>query len=155
MAESSGIDFDRIRHLARLAKELGLSELTSEENGVKVEITVTPTTPVAMGVPSVGAPPPRGGLAASRRTKPATPEEQGLVAVRSPVMGVFYRAASPDTPPYVEVGARVEEGDIVGLVEAMKVFNEIASEVAGEVVEVVAKNGDLVELDQPLVWLRP
>ena len=77
------------------------------------------------------------------------------MAVRSPVMGVFYRAASPETPPYVEVGARVEEGDIVGLVEAMKVFNEIASEVTGEVVEVVAKNGDLVELDQPLVWLRP
>ncbi|MBP7562005.1 MAG: acetyl-CoA carboxylase biotin carboxyl carrier protein [Armatimonadetes bacterium] len=155
MPESPGIDFERIRHLARLAKELGLSELTSEENGVKVEITVTPTAPVAMGIPSVGAPPPWGGHSAPRRAKPATPEEQGLVAVRSPVMGVFYRAASPETPPYVEVGARVEEGDIVGLVEAMKVFNEIASEVTGEVVEVVAKNGDLVELDQPLVWLRP
>jgi acetyl-CoA carboxylase biotin carboxyl carrier protein len=155
MPESPGIDFERIRHLARLAKELGLSELTSEENGVKVEITVTPTAPVAMGIPSVGAPPPWGGYSAPRRAKPATPEEQGLVAVRSPVMGVFYRAASPETPPYVEVGARVEEGDIVGLVEAMKVFNEIASEVTGEVVEVVAKNGDLVELDQPLVWLRP
>ena len=122
---------------------------------MKVEITVTPTAPVAMGIPSVGAPPPWGGHSAPRRAKPATPEEQGLVAVRSPVMGVFYRAASPETPPYVEVGARVEEGDIVGLVEAMKVFNEIASEVTGEVVEVVAKNGDLVELDQPLVWLRP
>jgi acetyl-CoA carboxylase biotin carboxyl carrier protein len=155
MPESPGIDFERIRHLARLAKELGLSELTSEENGVKGEITVTPTAPVAMGIPSVGAPPPWGGHSAPRRAKPATPEEQGLVAVRSPVMGVFYRAASPETPPYVEVGARVEEGDIVGLVEAMKVFNEIASEVTGEVVEVVAKNGDLVELDQPLVWLRP
>ena len=61
MPESPGIDFERIRHLARLAKELGLSELTSEENGVKVEITVTPTAPVAMGIPSVGAPPPWGG----------------------------------------------------------------------------------------------
>ncbi len=155
MAEPSGIDFARIRHLARLARELGLSELTSEENGVKVEITVTPSAPVAMGVPSVAAAPPRGAMSAARKAKPATPEEQGLVAIKAPMMGVFYRASSPDGPPYVEVGTRVEEGDIIGLVEAMKVFNEIVSEVSGEVVEVVAGNGDLVELDQPLVWVRP
>ncbi|MBD3176783.1 MAG: acetyl-CoA carboxylase biotin carboxyl carrier protein [Armatimonadia bacterium] len=158
MAESTGIDFARIRHLARLAKELGLAELTSEEDGVKVQITVTPGATVAVGTPALTGHAPKAlpaGRSQARPAKPATPEEQGLVAVRAPMMGVFYRASSPDTPSYVEVGSKVEEGDIIGLVEAMKVFNEIVSEVSGEVVDIVVGNEELVNLDQPLVWIRP
>jgi acetyl-CoA carboxylase biotin carboxyl carrier protein len=69
--------------------------------------------------------------------------------------GVFYRSPSPDTAPYVEVGDRVEVGQTIGIIEAMKVFSEVPSEHAGTVLELAAKNGSLVRQGDPLIYLKP
>ena len=79
----------------------------------------------------------------------------GLHAVRSPVVGTFYRAPAPGEDPYVEVGDTVIAGQVVCIVEAMKLMNEIVADVSGEVVEVLAENAGGVEYDQPLLYLRP
>ncbi|MGE3065187.1 MAG: acetyl-CoA carboxylase biotin carboxyl carrier protein [Hyphomicrobiaceae bacterium] len=98
---------------------------------------------------------------AAARNAPADPpparaagEEGTLRQVRSPTLGTFYRAPSPGAPPFVNVGDRIEVGKPVGLVEVMKLFNTIESDVSGTVVELHAENGQLVEFDQPLMTIR-
>jgi acetyl-CoA carboxylase biotin carboxyl carrier protein len=85
---------------------------------------------------------------------PAVPEEK-LHIIQSPIVGTFYRSPSPDAPPYAEVGNRVKKGQIICIVEAMKLMNEIESEVSGEVVEVLPSNGQPVEYGEPLFRIRP
>ncbi len=152
MPSHETIDLERVRHLARLAKQLGLSELTSDDGGVRVTVTVYPT--VAMGAPQALTGHALRALPSAGGASEPTPEERGLRAIVSPMVGVFYRAPSPDADPYAEVGAHVEEGDAIGLVEAMKVFNPIEAEFAGEIVEIVVENAEPVSVGQPLMWLR-
>ena len=83
-----------------------------------------------------------------------SPEMDGLHAVRSPVVGTFYRAASPESPPFVDVGQEVTEDTVVCIIEAMKVMNEIKAEVHGVVAEVVAENGKPVQFGQALFKVR-
>jgi len=82
-------------------------------------------------------------------------EEEGLIAVSSPLSGIFYTAPGPDEPPYVTEGDEVESGQVVGLVEAMKVFNEIRVEVAGTVAKILAGTGQTVQAGQSLMRVRP
>jgi acetyl-CoA carboxylase biotin carboxyl carrier protein len=82
----------------------------------------------------------------------AVPE--GMVAVRAPMLGSFYRSPTPDEPPFVEVGDRVEPGQDVGLIEVMKLFNSVKSDYAGKVVEIRAENGGMVEYDEPLMLIQ-
>jgi acetyl-CoA carboxylase biotin carboxyl carrier protein len=82
-------------------------------------------------------------------------ERDGLHAVRSPLVGTFYRAPAPGEEPYVEVGDRVRSGQALCIVEAMKLMNEIPADVSGEVVEILVENAEGVEYDQPLFRLRP
>lgn len=84
----------------------------------------------------------------------AAPEEVG-VAILAPLTGVFYSRASPEHPPFVSTGDRVDEGQVVGLIETMKLFNEVCADVGGEVVEVVARDEDLVEAGQVLLRVIP
>lgn len=78
-----------------------------------------------------------------------------LIIVKSPMVGTFYRRPKPDQPTYVEVGSKIKEGDILCIIEAMKLFNEIESEISGEIVEITAKDGSPVEYDQPLFLVKP
>lgn len=84
------------------------------------------------------------------------PQETGgtLKAIKSPTLGTFYRAPSPGAPPFIKVGGRVEAGQAIGLVEVMKLFNTVETDVAGTVVELHAEDGVLVEYDQPLITIR-
>ena len=82
-------------------------------------------------------------------------ERDGLHAVRSPLVGTFYRAPAPGEDAYVEVGDRVKAGQVLCIVEAMKLMNEIPADVSGEVVEILVENAEGVEYDQPLFRLRP
>jgi acetyl-CoA carboxylase biotin carboxyl carrier protein len=82
-------------------------------------------------------------------------EDAGLVAIRSPMVGTFYRAPSPQSPPYVEVGQRIGVGTVVCIVEAMKLMNEIESEAAGVVEKILSQNGQPVEFNQTLFLVRP
>jgi acetyl-CoA carboxylase biotin carboxyl carrier protein len=86
--------------------------------------------------------------------EPAAPESS-VKTVRAPLTGVFYEASSPTAPPYVAVGQQVVVGQIIGLIEAMKLFNEIKSDVSGKVVRIVAESGKLVKAKQPLIEVEP
>ncbi|MGH3343365.1 MAG: acetyl-CoA carboxylase, partial [Carbonactinosporaceae bacterium] len=87
---------------------------------------------------------------------PVSPRPGGeLVPVTAPVVGVFYRSPEPGAPPFTEVGARVDEGSTLGLIEIMKMFNSVTAGVRGEVVEILVGNGDFVEFGQPLMTVRP
>jgi acetyl-CoA carboxylase biotin carboxyl carrier protein len=81
--------------------------------------------------------------------------EEGLVAVNSPMVGTFYRASSPGAPPYVEVNQHVDVGQVVCIVEAMKLMNEIESEIAGTIARIPIENGQPVEFNQPLLLVKP
>jgi len=88
-------------------------------------------------------------------TKKASAKEAQYVKVKSPIVGTFYRSASPEKPPYLKVGDRVSEGDVVCIVEAMKLFNEIESEVSGVVIKVLIEDASPVEYDQALFLVDP
>ncbi|MEE9219843.1 MAG: acetyl-CoA carboxylase biotin carboxyl carrier protein [Acidobacteriota bacterium] len=115
------------------------------------DVTLPPPAAVAPPAPAVPAPAP-----AAPAPAPAAPAvEAGLVDVRSPMVGTFYRRLSPEAPALVELGQRVRKGTVLCIVEAMKLMNEIESEVGGEVVEVLAENGQPVEYGEVLFRLRP
>jgi acetyl-CoA carboxylase biotin carboxyl carrier protein len=84
---------------------------------------------------------------------PSVPE--GVVAIRAPMLGVFYRAAAPGEKPFVEVGQRVRADDTVCLIEVMKLFNSIRAGVDGEVIKILVDNGSLIEFDHPLIFIKP
>ena len=145
--------FIEIQRLCRLVHERGLREfsisrpdfslsLTAVSTGVPVMAPVMPAAPTAVAVPAPAVP----------EVVPAPPA--GYV-VASPLIGVFYRSPSPDSPPFVEVGDTVEIGQTIGIVEAMKVFNEITTERAGKIVATPVNNGTLVQVDEPLVIIEP
>lgn len=133
------LDAETVRTLVRLVEENALAELTVEDADFAITLK-------AEGVlQSVLLP------AAQPRQEEGETVEEGHAFVRAPMTGVFYRAPAPKEPPFVEVGDYIEVGQTIGLIEAMKVFSEVPSEVAGRVVDIPAKNGELVQQDQVLV----
>jgi len=138
--------YSQVEALFRLFREQGLIELRVEDGSFKLCLrremppaNLAPSAPRLQRRPAAPQPPPARG-----RT----------VAVRSPLVGVFYRAPAPDTPPFVEVGDLVSVGQTVCVVEAMKVFNEIKAEWKGRVVAIPAESGALVQAGDPLVVLE-
>ena len=109
--------------------------------------------PGASGLPV--APPSTAPMAAPVVPAAAEPAEEGLVVVKSPIVGTFYRAPAPNAPAFVEVGDRVKVGQVLCIVEAMKLMNEIEAETAGEIVKVHPENGQPVQYGDPLFSLRP
>ena len=83
------------------------------------------------------------------------PEEENLVNIKSPIIGTFYRKSAPDNPPFVQVGDTIKEGDVLCVIEAMKLFNEIESEVSGTIVKILVDDASPVEFDQPLFVIKP
>lgn len=137
------IDYDRIKQLISLVEDEGLAELSVEKEGFGVTIKAErEADPIAVPTAAGHAPaqPPEAELPAKH-----------LFQITSPMVGVFYRRPSPDAPPYVEVGDEIEDGQPVGLIEAMKVFSEIPSEVAGRVVAIPAESAKLVQAGDVLV----
>ncbi len=152
---------DYLRGLAEIVKEEKLSELELETAGVRVTLKAPElVTTIAAPLPTAYA---AGGavqyaeVAAEAVATPAAAAapEENLLEIVSPMVGVFYRAPSPNDPNFVEIGDRIEVGHTVALVEAMKVFNEITSEVAGTVIEIKPQTSELVETGQVLVTIRP
>jgi acetyl-CoA carboxylase biotin carboxyl carrier protein len=150
---------DEIRELVRLMVENELAELDITEGENKIRLKRTGAAEVVSLVPSPGAPPgaapsAAAGLRTAGAAAPAPPAEN-LLEIKSPMVGTFYAAASPDSEPYVGVGTRVAEDTVVCIVEAMKVMNEIKAECAGAIVEVCVKNAAPVEYGQVLFKVRP
>jgi acetyl-CoA carboxylase biotin carboxyl carrier protein len=156
-----------IDRLATLLEQSELAELEVEVGGTGVVLRkpaaiAPPPAPAAAGgqasphggagVPAAAAPP--AGATRGVESAPAVPPA-GAPAVRAPLTGIFYSAPAPGSAPYVRVGGEIAVGQVVGLIEAMKLFNEIKSDLAGRVVRVVAENGQLVKARQALIEVEP
>ena len=143
----SPLPLGEVERLVELLQESGVGEIRVRHGETEISVKARPEAPVA-------APPASQGVSEMVESE-ASPEMDGLHAVRSPVVGTFYRAAAPGEDAYVEVGDAVSAGQTLCIVEAMKLMNEIVADVSGEVVEVLAENAGGVEYDQPLFYLRP
>ena len=155
---------EALRHLARLVAENGLSELTVVDEGVTLTVKATfEAAPVLLPhMTSVQAyphilplaqTPAYSETAVTAPVAPAAPVT--TVALESPMVGVFYRSPSPEDPPFVSVGDFVRVGQPIGLIEAMKVYSEVLSEVSGRVTETPVESGKLVQQGQPLIVVEP
>jgi acetyl-CoA carboxylase biotin carboxyl carrier protein len=152
---STPFDLDRIRELVEMMEAHGVTEVrlqrgderwTLRRGGGMMQMVPAgafPTMPAANPAPAAAAEP-----------KAAEPAEK-LLVIKSPTVGTFYSAPSPDEPAFVNIGSRVEHDTVVCIVEAMKVFNQIPAEVSGTIVEVLVSSGDAVEFGQPLFRVRP
>ena len=152
------MNIKQIRELAQIVRENGLSALEINENDTRIRIECEKKAEAA---PVMFA----GVAPAPAMTAPAMPAEAAVETaadpvdfnrareIKSPMVGVFYAAAAPDAKPFVEVGSKVKKGDIVCIVEAMKLMNEITAEFDGEVVDICVHNGDVVEYGQTLFKL--
>jgi oxaloacetate decarboxylase alpha subunit len=147
-----GFELSELRQLIRLVQRTGIGELEVTTGGRTVRISAhagaAPATAVTAAV--AAAPPP---AASSPAEAPAGIEH--LVPIVSPMVGTFYRAPAPDADPYAEVGDLVEVGQTVCIIEAMKLMNEIESEVKGRVVRILAENAQPVEFGQKLFLIEP
>ncbi len=158
-----------IQELIKLVAKAEISEFKFKDQEVTVHIRGKSYSPASGSAPVAGAPSiinvPGAAVSPGYAPAPATaPTSSGgdeaaaeakLIPVKSPMIGTFYRSSSPDKPAYVKVGDRIAKGDTVCIVEAMKLFNEIESEVAGKVVKVLVEDAQPIEYDQPLFLIDP
>lgn len=148
------VDLDTIEKLAGIVAEKDLGEITIVDGGktitVKGKKCPPPMPPLGMIPQAV----PAAVSAASAETTSAQaePKPQGKT-IKAPLVGTFYAAPSPDQPPFVQVGDTVKKGDVVLIIESMKLMNEVTSDMDGVVQEILVKNGEAVEYDQPLMIL--
>ena len=145
--------FENIGRLADMVNSKELSEIAIEdENGIKITIKGKKAVPMPP-MPPFGMPPALAGAAApvsAPAAAPAAPTAAGR-EVKSPIVGTFYSAPSPDSAPFVQVGDKVKKGDVIYIIESMKVMSEITAEFDGVVKEILVQNGDSVEFDQTIM----
>lgn len=151
------IELDYIEKLAKLVSDNELTELSLEE-GNKLRIVIKKekevvTTTVSSAPVTIQAPVP--AIPAAEVPASVPKEEDNLLKITSPMVGTFYKSASPTAAPFTEVGKTVNAGQSVCIIEAMKLMNEIESEVSGKVVEVCVKDGEPVEYGQILMLIQP
>ncbi|MDV7137722.1 acetyl-CoA carboxylase biotin carboxyl carrier protein [Maribacter sp. TH_r10] len=161
------MDIKEIQSLIKFVAKSGASEVKLETDDIKITIRTgstsagTETTfvhqvPVAQAQMAPVATTPAVEVAA-----PATPaqkeseEESKYITIKSPIIGTFYRKPSPDKPSFVEVGSTIAQGDVLCVIEAMKLFNDIESEVSGKIVKILVDDASPVEFDQPLFLVDP
>jgi acetyl-CoA carboxylase biotin carboxyl carrier protein len=161
------MDIKEIQELIRFVAKSGVNEVELERDGFKLSIKANAPAPVAQMVAApmpmqVAAPAPVAAapaLASPAAAAPAVPaassNESNYLTITSPMIGTFYRTPGPDKDPFVNVGDVVEPGKVVCIVEAMKLFNEIESEVKGHIVKVLVDNASPVEYGQPLFLVDP
>ncbi len=161
------MDLKQIKQLIDLMQRSDLTEFAVEEEGFKIKIArasnsaaaplvvAAPVAPVA-AIPAAPAPAPAPAAASAAPTPPPAPgaDEAGFVFVKSPMVGTFYKAASPESKAFAEIGTKITETSVVCIIEAMKIMNEIQSEVKGTIVEILIENGQPVEYGQKLFKVK-
>jgi acetyl-CoA carboxylase biotin carboxyl carrier protein len=161
--ENQGLDLKELKAILQILEEKEITEFELEEQGIKLRIrkaapnsgnhaAVAPVAPALAAVPATA---PAAAPAAPREAAPAPAADEGLHVVKSPIVGTFYRSPDPNSPSFVEVGDRVKNGQVLCIIEAMKLMNEIESELAGEIVKIHAENGKPVQYGDPLFSIRP
>ena len=164
------MDYKQIQELIRLINKSNIGELSIEENDFKITIkqkrTQQPQQPAPTPVflqPQVATQPvqqtmqslPVKETADTTELTTITPKADNLVTIKSPMIGTFYKRASPDKPAFVEVGEDIAPGKVLCIIEAMKLFNEIESEMSGKIVKILVDDSSPVEYDQPLFLVEP
>jgi acetyl-CoA carboxylase biotin carboxyl carrier protein len=162
------LDISDLKEILRILEEQDITEFELEQDGVKLRVcrARTVTSGAAAVVTSSLVPSPAGSGPAATAAAPAPPVPAAPAAaavetpsngtlVKSPIVGTFYRAPDPNSPPFVSIGDRVKVGQVLCIIEAMKLMNEIEAEVAGEVVKIHPENGQPVQYGDPLFTLRP
>jgi len=162
------MDFKQIQELIKIINKSNIGEITIEDNDFKITIkqkeekaeTIV-TAPVASSVASpIYTPVPVASVTSTPVAVPPSPvvsesAKDNLITIKSPMIGTFYRKSSPDKAAFVEVGDEVSPGKVVCIIEAMKLFNEVESEVSGKIAKVLVDNASPVEYDQPLFLVEP
>jgi acetyl-CoA carboxylase biotin carboxyl carrier protein len=150
--ETSSAEQQLIRELADLLNKTGLSEIEIEKAGLKVRVARTVTVQGAVAAPAPAA---AAAAAASAAAKPAGSDPaKHPGAVKSPMVGTCYRSPEPGAPAFIDVGARVSQGDTLLIIEAMKTMNQIPAPHAGKVTAILVENGQPVEFGEPLVIIE-
>ncbi|MFN4249320.1 MAG: acetyl-CoA carboxylase biotin carboxyl carrier protein [Flavipsychrobacter sp.] len=163
------MEFKQIQELIKAINKSNISELSVEEGDFKITIkqaqTISETQFVAVqapmpqmlpqAAPQTAALPAAPAPAAQAAPAAAPAANDKLITIKSPMIGTFYRSPSPDKPSFVNVGDDIKQGDVLCIVEAMKLFNEIESEVSGKIVKVLIDDASPVEYDQPLFLVEP
>ena len=157
------MDLKEIQNLIKFVSNSGVAEVKLEMDDVKItirttlegnsqEITYVQQAPVAQALPQVSAAP-----VAAAPVIAAVPVDENAkyITIKSPIIGTFYRKPSPDKAVFVEVGSTIGKGDVLCVIEAMKLFNEIESEVSGKIVKILVDDMSPVEFDQPLFLVDP
>ncbi len=163
------MDLKEIQNLIKFVAKSGASEVKLEMEDVKITIRTTSEenkeTTIVQQIPLGNAVPTAQPIAQVQQTTApvaaesaaASSEEDNskYITIKSPIIGTLYRKPSPDKPTFVEVGDTIKEGDVLCIIEAMKLFNEIESEVSGKIVKILADDNSPVEFDQPLFLVDP
>jgi len=157
------LNLDQLRELLELLDEREIAEFELEEENLKLRVRKAahaPVPQVAFVAPSAAPAPPT--LAPTAPPVPGAPAaaaapvaEAGLEVIKSPIVGTFYRAPDPNSPSFVNVGDRIKPGQVLCIVEAMKLMNEIESETSGEIVKIHKENGEPVQFGETLFSIRP
>ena len=148
-----------IKNMIDFIAKSGLAEVNIETEEFKIEVkrsaetTMVTSTPALAPAPVAVAPAPAAET--PQAAAPALDDTSKYIEIKSPMIGTFYRAPKPEDPPFMNVGDSVSAGQRVGIIEAMKLFNEIDSEISGTIVKVLVENASPVEYDQPLFLVDP
>ena len=151
------MDIRKVKKLIELLEASSVDEIEIKEGEESVRISRNTAAPIAMAAPVAAPAMPAPVAPVAAAPAPAAPEAaapSAANAVKSPMVGTFYRSPSPDAAPFVEVGQSVRAGDVLCIVEAMKMMNQIEADRAGTVTAVHAENGEPVEFDQPLITVE-
>lgn len=156
------MDIKEIQELIKFVAKSGVSEVSIDRKDFKITIKaagnapmyVNATLPAAAPVQQMAAAP-MAAAPAAPAAAPAAAEASNLITIKSPMIGTFYRSSSPDKPSFVNVGDEIGTGKVVCIIEAMKLFNEIESEISGKIVKILVDNASPVEYDQPLFLVEP
>lgn len=166
------MNLTQIQDLIKFVSKSGVSEVEIEQKDFKItikthepekkgkgpeviQVAVPQVAAAPVAVPQVAAAPAPAAAPAAPAAAPAAESKGNLIEIKSPMIGTFYRSSSPDKPAFVEVGTVIKPGDTVCIVEAMKLFNEIESEVSGKIVKVLVNDSTPIEYDQPLFLVEP
>jgi acetyl-CoA carboxylase biotin carboxyl carrier protein len=159
------MDIKDIQHLIKFVAKSGAQEVKLEMEDIKITIKTGPDKPFVENSGMVQqvqpmpvlaeAPVPPVASAPEVVAAPVQSEEDNLITIKSPIIGTFYRKATPDKPSFVEIGQAIKEGDVLCVIEAMKLFNEIESELSGTIVKILVDDASPVEFDQPLFVINP
>ena len=160
------MDLKEIQNLIKFVANTGVAEVKLEVDNVKItirttlegntpEITYLQQAPVQQALPQAAPVAQAAPATPAAPAAPAADDTSKYITIKSPIIGTFYRKPSPDKPVFVEVGASIGKGDVLCVIEAMKLFNEIESEVSGKIVKILVDDMSPVEFDQPLFLLDP